>query len=182
MSLTSQILPLAGVAIGATTSFLVTSLNERTKWRREQSIRWDGQRLKAYAEYAHAVKDLAYQYRRIAVARGLTAGPHPLEPTPEILDELGAAEVRRSALAEALGLLGDAETITASRRMNQCLWNLESLAREMPAEGAENWDQEYERYRDVRQEYIEHARRSLGVIGPTAVELLGPADWRPTNR
>ncbi|MFF4550591.1 hypothetical protein [Streptomyces sp. NPDC001435] len=128
----NEILPLVGVAVGAVTSFLVTSLNERTKWRREQSVRWDAQRLTAYAEYAHAVKDLAYQYRRITVARGLTVGPHPLDPTPEALDRLGSAEVHRTALSEALLLLGDRHTIAAVKRMNQYLWQLEQLAQQLP--------------------------------------------------
>ncbi|MFJ9822183.1 hypothetical protein ACIRU3_44555 [Streptomyces sp. NPDC101151] len=170
MDMASQILPLAGVAVGAATSFLVTSLNERTKWRREQLVRWDAQRLTAYAEYAHAVKDLAYQYRRIAVARGLTAGPHPLEPTPEVLDRLGDAEVHRTALSETLLLLGDRGTIGAVKRMNQYLWQLERLARATPAQGdSSRWDQNYENYRTARQEYIDHARRSLGVTGPARI-------------
>ncbi|MGW6708258.1 hypothetical protein ACWGDE_25655 [Streptomyces sp. NPDC054956] len=171
--MTSQILTLAGVAVGAATSYLVTSLNERTKWRREQLVRWDAQRLTAYAEYAHTVKDLAYQYRRIAVARGLTAGPHPLEPTPEILDRLGDAEVHRTALSETLLLLGDRHTIAAVKRMNQYLWELEGLARATPdrGDGNELWDRTYENYRTARREYIDHARKSLGVTGPL---LVGP--------
>lgn len=168
MDLTSQLLPLAGVAVGAATSFVVTSLNERTKWRREQSVRWDAQRLTAYAEYAHAVKDLAYQYRRIAVFRGLSAGPHPLEPTPEVLDRLGDAEVRRTALSETLLLLGDRHIIAAMKRMNQYLWQLEGLARATPGDG-DGWDQVYENYRTARQDYIDHARHSLGVTGPARI-------------
>ncbi|MER6519845.1 hypothetical protein ABT246_23695 [Streptomyces sp. NPDC001553] len=47
MSLAGQLLPLVGVALGAVTSFLAVSLNERTKWRRQQSIRWDERRMTA---------------------------------------------------------------------------------------------------------------------------------------
>lgn len=166
MDMASQILPLAGVAVGAAMSFVVTSLNERAKWRREQSVRWDGQRLTAYAEYAHAVKDLAYQYRRIAVARGLTAGPHPLEPTAAVLDRLGEAEVHRTALSEALLLLADRHTIAAMKRMNQCLWLLEALARATPGQDhSGSWDRAYADYRAARQEYIEQARQNLGASG-----------------
>jgi len=77
MSLVTQILPLVGVAIGAATSFLVSSLNERVRWRRQQAVRWNERRLGAYADYAHAVKGLANQYRRIAISRGLTTGSSP---------------------------------------------------------------------------------------------------------
>lgn len=57
MSLASQALPLVGVAIGAVVSLAVSAVNERTRWRRQQSVRWDERRLNAYAEYAHTVKD-----------------------------------------------------------------------------------------------------------------------------
>ncbi|MEV0186635.1 hypothetical protein AB0I54_46760 [Streptomyces sp. NPDC050625] len=163
----NEILPLVGVAVGAATSFLVTSLNERTKWRREQSVRWDAQRLTAYAEYARLVSNA----QRIAVARGLTVGPHPLEPTPEALDRLGSAEVHRTALSEALLLLGDRHTIATVKRMNQYLWQLEQLARAIPDQGDSggSWDQTHEAYRTARQEYIDRARRSLGVTGSARI-------------
>ncbi|MGO4759246.1 hypothetical protein AB4212_63315, partial [Streptomyces sp. 2MCAF27] len=110
-------------------SFLVSSLNERTRWRRQQSVRWDEHRLAAYAEYAHAVKELAARYQMIAADRGLVSGPMSLEPTPEVLAEIRELESRRSALSETLGLLGDTEANTASKTLDHCLWRLECLAR-----------------------------------------------------
>ncbi|MFJ8313942.1 MULTISPECIES: hypothetical protein [unclassified Streptomyces] len=129
MSLTSQILPLVGVALGAVASLLVSSVNDRARWRREQTVRWDERRLNAYAEYAHVVKELTHGYQRVAIGRGLTAGISPLELTPEVSAELTATEVRRAALAENLWLLGDSRTNAAAGRMNQGLWHLEWLAR-----------------------------------------------------
>lgn len=38
MSLADQALPLVGVAIGAAVSLVVSALNERTRWRRQQSV------------------------------------------------------------------------------------------------------------------------------------------------
>jgi hypothetical protein len=74
--------------------------------------------------------------RRTAVARGITAsGAAPLEPTEEVLAEVAEAEVRRSALAETVWLLGDVGTNTAAVRLNHCLWHLEWPARELPPPG-----------------------------------------------
>ncbi|MEU1437226.1 hypothetical protein ABZ438_24610 [Streptomyces sp. NPDC005786] len=61
----------------------MSSLNERARWRRQQSVRWDEHRLTANAEYAHAMKEPAARYHMIAAARGLASGPMELEPTPE---------------------------------------------------------------------------------------------------
>ncbi len=182
MSLTGQILPLVGVTLGAATSFLVTSVNERTRWRRQQAVRWDEQRLSAYAEYAHAVKELAARYQMIAAARGLVSGPIPLEPTPEVLLELRELESRRSALSETLGLLGDTEANTASKTLDHCVWRLECLARDIATETEQNWDQAYLEFRDARSRFVERARASLGVSGAVARDVVWPVAWRPAAR
>ncbi|MFF8691988.1 hypothetical protein ACF08W_07255 [Streptomyces sp. NPDC015144] len=180
VSLAGQILPLAGVVLGAVMSFLVSSLNERTRWRRQQAVRWDERRLAAYAEYAHAVKELAARYQMIAAARGLVSGPILLEPTPEVLKEVGELESRRSALSETLGLLGDTEANTASKTVDHCLWRLELLARGIATEVEQNWDQAYLDFREARSRYVAHARAGLGVPGAVAHDVTWPAAWRPT--
>ncbi|SEK55515.1 hypothetical protein [Streptacidiphilus jiangxiensis] len=181
MNLTSQILPLAGVVIGAATSFLVTALTERTRWKRQLSVRWDERRLGAYADYAHIVKELAQRYQRIAVARGLTTDGSPLEPTGEVLEDLAATEIRRSALSETVVLLGDTRTITASRKMNQCLWHLEGLARGNPTATHQIWGPAYDAYRDARQNFIKQARLDLGVIGSATDQATWFPDWHSAN-
>ncbi|MEU2154879.1 hypothetical protein ABZ532_07625 [Streptomyces sp. NPDC019396] len=179
MSLTGQILPLAGVVIGAVLSFLVTGLNERTRWRRQQAVRWDEARLAAYVEYAHAVKELAARYQRIAVGRGLTAGSLPLELTGEVLDGIRAADSHRSALSDKLELLGDTAANTAAKRLNHCLWHLEYLAQGLPTAGGQDWDQAYAEFRAARRQYLDHARASLGVDGPAVGEAAAwPPAWR----
>lgn len=180
MNLTAQILPLVGVILGAVMSFLVSSLNERTRWRRQQAVRWDEHRLTAYAEYAHAVKELAARYQMVAAARGLVSGPMPVELTPEVLAELGELESRRSALSETLGLLGDTVANTASKTVDHCLWRLECLARGVAMEVEQSWDQAYLEFREARSRYVEHARASLGVSGSVARDVVWPAGWRPT--
>ncbi|MEC4015354.1 hypothetical protein [Streptomyces sp. H27-D2] len=181
MSLTGQILPLVGVVLGAVTSFLVGSLNERTRWQRQQSVRWDERRLTAYAGYIAAVKELAARYQRIAAARGLVTGPAPLELTDEVLAELAEWEARRSALSATCGLLGDTETNTASKPLNHCLWRLEHLARGVPTEVEQNWEQAYQEFRDARRQYVERARVSLDVPGAVTREVAWPAAWRPAS-
>ncbi|MGW2659103.1 hypothetical protein ACWC1D_36450, partial [Streptomyces sp. NPDC001478] len=177
MSVTERILPLAGVALGALLSWAVSSLNERAKWRRQQSVRWDERRLTAYAEYAHAVKELAARYHMVAAAQGLVTGPMELEPTPEVLAELGEMESRRSALSETLGLLGDTEANTASKTVDHCLWRLECLARGVPLETEQNWDEALQEFRAARSRFVEHARASLGVRGAAARDVPWPAEW-----
>ncbi|MFF5130975.1 hypothetical protein ACFY41_29140 [Streptomyces syringium] len=182
MSLTSQVLPLVGVAIGAAVSLAVSAVNERTRWRRQQSVRWDERRLNAYAEYAHTVKELSNRYTGLAVARGLTTGSTPLEPTDAVLEELAAAEIHRSALAEALWLLGDVDTNTAAAKLNHALWHLEWLARGIPTTGIATWPEAYAEFRKARGDFLWAARRDLGVQGTRIRhEVPWPPPWRPSN-
>jgi hypothetical protein len=180
MGLTGQLAALLGVVLGAVLSMAASMIVERARWRREQSVRWDERRLNAYADYAHAVKSLAHQYRRIAVARGITAsGAAPLEPTEEVLAEVAEAEVRRSALAETVWLLGDFRTNTAAVRLNHCLWHLEWLARELPTTEQGGWDRAYEEFRQARHQFLRLARAGLGVRGTRIAETLPwPPPWR----
>ncbi|MFF7339866.1 hypothetical protein ACFZAT_21340 [Streptomyces sp. NPDC008163] len=179
MSLTAQILPLAGVALGAVTSYLVTSANERTRWRRQQAVRWDEPRLAAYAEYAHAVKELAARYQMLAAGRGLTTGPLPVEATPEVLAEVGQLESRRSALSETLGLVGETEANTASKSVDRCLWRLDALARGVEPAVEQDWDQAYQRFRQARDRFVDRARAGLGVPGPAGRAVPWPDERRP---
>ncbi|MCT9082092.1 hypothetical protein [Streptomyces fulvoviolaceus] len=182
MSLASQALPLVGVAIGAVVSLAVSAVNERTRWRRQQSVRWDERRLNAYAEYAHTVKELVNRYRGLAVARGLTTGSTQLEPTDAVLEELAAAETHRSALAEALWLLGDVESNTAAVKLNHALWHLEWLARGIPTSGNATWSEAYLEFRKAREDFLKAARCDLGVRGTQIThDVPWPPPWHPSN-
>lgn len=183
VSLSSQILPLVGVALGAVASLVVSGVNDRARGRREQAERWNERRLNTYAEYSHVVKELTHRYQRVAIARGLTTGLHPLEFTPEVSTELTSLEVRRAALAEGLWLFGETRTNTAAVRMTQCLWHLEWLARgELEADGR-NWELAYKEFKNARQAYVQEVRTALGIEGPsTSPSEVWPPAWHPAAR
>lgn len=174
-----QLPTLLGVVVGGLMSYVVGALTERSRWRRQQEIRWDGQLLQAYSDYGHAVKECATRYLRLAAHRGLTDHPAPLEPTDAELEQAAAAESRRAAAVEALHLLTDAETAEAVQRLNRCVWHLEWLARgQLPGEPS-SWAQAFHEYRAARDEFYERARRSLRVaeMGPVR-EAPWPPPWR----
>jgi len=56
--MSTQLLVLAGVVIGALASYLTTTANEKARWKRTLDSRWDDRRVEAYASYAQAVKDI----------------------------------------------------------------------------------------------------------------------------
>ncbi|MFG2964604.1 hypothetical protein ACGFZS_15115 [Streptomyces sp. NPDC048288] len=177
-----QLPTLIGVVVGGLMSYVVGALTERSRWRRQQEIRWDSQLLQAYSEYGHAVKDCATRYQRFAAHRGLTNHPAPLEPTETELEQAADVEGRRSALVEALSLLANAETAQAVQILNRSVWHLEWLARGQLTGNPSTWAQAFSEYRAARAEFYRHARRSLQIADMGQVrEAPWPPPWRPVQ-
>jgi hypothetical protein len=90
MAIAAQIFTLAGVALGAMASFVTTSLNERSRTRREQALRWRDRRIDAYSTYVNDIKDMSAVARRVGASRGLAGRLSDLSA------EEGGAPARRS--------------------------------------------------------------------------------------
>ncbi|GGO80425.1 hypothetical protein [Wenjunlia tyrosinilytica] len=183
MGLGDQLPTLVGVVVGGAMSYLVGTLTERSRWRREQAARWDGRLLEAYSDYADAVKECVTYYQRLAAHRGLSNHPAPLQPTEETSERAAAAEARRSAMVEPLSLLTNAETAQAVREVNQCVWHLEWLARGRKAGDAAAWEEAFGAYRTARAEFYRQARRSLNIPEMAGLpDSQWPPRWRTNDR
>jgi hypothetical protein len=108
-----QVFTLVGVVVGAGTSFVVSGLGERIRYRREIKIRWDTHKLDAYVRYVVSVVQMARIAGQIAGQRGWDelAAPIDEQKAPRALDD---AELERTAAFERLVML-------AIRRVSQSL-------------------------------------------------------------
>ena len=118
---------LIAVAVGALGTYLAGAATERTRWRRERSARWDDRRAQAYAEYAHAVKNVYVQCMRASGLRRKWAGARA--GYKEALTELARLTDDRTARWEAVLLLGDPKAIDAGRTWHRRVWQVERFAR-----------------------------------------------------
>ncbi|MEU8616454.1 hypothetical protein [Streptomyces sp. NPDC048623] len=149
----TQIVTLAGVLVGALTSFLATSTAERTRHRRAMATRWDERKLTTYIEYAACVKEISSTAKR---ARQAAQGT---DDRREFLAAMETAELRRSVLFETLVLLASPAAIEAAHAVNLALWQEEIAARgggAAPAEAGLGLIELINRYH-------ERARADLGV-------------------
>jgi hypothetical protein len=105
LDMLQQLPTLIGVAVGAVASFATTATIERSRWKRQQKVRWDDRRMAAYADYGNAVKNVIQLSCRVLAAQGLPANVDPL-PGEAGLQQLAAAELERAARWEAVLLLG----------------------------------------------------------------------------
>jgi hypothetical protein len=160
-ALVQQILTLAAVLFGASTSFAATSLTERSRWKRSQSARWDDRRLVAYSEYANAVKVLVRVCYRIAIAKGFITPGQPIE-IESGLNALTDAENERAVKWETVLLLGEPGTISAARTWHESVWKLELIIGEEGADGAK-FIETYKETVHLRNLFYASARSDLGV-------------------
>src|SRR5690348_11731287 len=86
-----QLLTLLGVAIGALSSFVSTRLLDRSRWQREDSLRWDSRRLECYSEFAGAMMRYINIGHRITAGLGLASSVQAID-TASGLPALGNAE------------------------------------------------------------------------------------------
>jgi hypothetical protein len=162
---------LVGVVIGAGLSFVTGLLADRTRWRRDQSVRWDERRLAAYFDYGNAVKE------EVRICLRLAANLYPKVRTVSIDPSegraaLARAEDRRSNLFEGLLLLGDKETVAAARAWQGAVWELHYLVE--PGQASENeFLAGFKQCGTARDNFYIAARRDLGIT----TDLHTGAEW-----
>ncbi|MCG5437406.1 hypothetical protein [Micromonospora foliorum] len=162
-TLLTQLPVLLGVLVGTLGTILATSLADRARWRRSQSVRWDERRLDAYVDYAHALKESHAVALRLTADHRPESRSHPID-RDEGLVRLAEADARRTIVWENLLLLGDEPTVVAAASWRDAIWQVERLARgivEAPSDVAELLT----RVNEARDGYYRAARRSLGVRG-----------------
>ena len=169
-SFLQQLPALIGVLLGAVSTFVATTATERSRWRRQQSVRWDADRLAAYSEYARAVK------RKIAIAVQIAArrGVHPepdWSPSNEGIEALTVAEEDRTTKWERVLLLGSNEAVAAAREWHNSVFLLERVASGTRTD--KTWTEAVERTSRGRLRFYEVVKRDLGTavsVEPHAYE------------
>jgi hypothetical protein len=168
-----QLPALIGVVIGVMASYLAGAAAEHTRWRREQSSRWDDKRAQAYADYAYAVKNVYVQCMRAAELRRQGDGDD-LAAYEEALIELGKLADERTAKWESVLLLGNPETIAAARVWHRRIWQAERFARGERTD-EDQWDSVLDDINVDRARFYAAARQDLGITSGV-IPQGGP--WR----
>ncbi|MEJ3742278.1 hypothetical protein WEI85_03130 [Actinomycetes bacterium KLBMP 9797] len=152
-----QLPTLIGVVIGTLGTILATSVSERAKWTRTQSVRWDDRRIDAYATYARTLKEVHL------LAMRLTS---PTRSSDRDIDVplLIQAEAECSKAWEGVLLLGDAATVTAGREWRNAAARVVSAAHGRAGDGFDR-DAAVQRIDEARDAFYLAARASLAVGG-----------------
>ncbi|MFE3190138.1 hypothetical protein ACFXHA_14090 [Nocardia sp. NPDC059240] len=163
MGVSSQLLPLIGVFLGAASTFSGTAWHERTKWRRGLDTRWDEKRLAAYSEYADALKRYFTLVGRVATARGYPTAVQPID-IDEGLAGMAAADDGKTVKWELVLLLGSSQVVAAGRSWSEAVWRLSHAARGLDMRHDE-FVRLYEEAGRRRDRFYLCARADLGVGG-----------------
>jgi len=164
----AQLFTLAGVALGAIASYLVGSLNEQKRHRREVEKDWEERKYDNFVSFVDDIKTMSHICRRMAAALGL----HDRMPKGDELDNaegslmITEANQRRTVSIERLRLLSDTETISAAYRLNEAVWVLNWIVQgKIPNVGREHWERAAGDFIDAFDAFHRCARTELGVPG-----------------
>jgi hypothetical protein len=159
----NQLPALVGVALGTLGTILATTVADRARWTRSQSVRWDERRLEAYADYARALKEIhGLALRMTVVHRRRRHLPAIDRETAQ--DLLAQADIRCSIAWEGVLLVGDEATVTAAREWHAAVRAVEVRARAEPFD-AEGFEPAVRLADEGRDRFYVAARRGLSVGG-----------------
>ncbi|RIV41599.1 hypothetical protein [Micromonospora radicis] len=170
-SIVAQLPALIGVLVGTVGTIVATTLADRARWRRRQTVRWDERRLDAYAEFARVLKEVH------TIASRLIGGY--LDPDQE-LAALTEASFRHTIAWENVLLLGDAPTVAAARHWRDTVWEVERLARQRATGSGPRATDDLpgllHRANEARDQFYAAARAGLEVGGGSVAQatLLMP--------
>ncbi|WP_223884257.1 hypothetical protein [Micromonospora craniellae] len=161
-NLLAQLPALLGVLIGTVGTIVATSLADRSRWRRTQTVRWDERRLDAYAEFARVLKEVH------AISGRLLPGRSGVQVDREReLANLVEADFRHTLAWESVLLLGDGPTVTAARAWRDAVWAIERVARGTPTD---DLPELLHRANEARDHFYDAARGGLGVGGGSVAQ------------
>ncbi|QGN50824.1 hypothetical protein GKC29_17400 [Micromonospora sp. WMMC415] len=169
----TQLPALIGVVVGTVGTMIATTVAERARWRRSQTVRWDERRLDAYADFTRAVKEIHL------LALGMLSAHRPGARTPvldrdEGLARLAEADVRHTLTWEAVLLLGDEATVRAASAWRHAVRDLEQAARALP-DPPDDLAALVRQADETRDGFYRAARGSLGVRGGAVDQFRRPS-------
>ncbi|WP_243706267.1 hypothetical protein [Micromonospora sp. KC721] len=173
-TLLTQLPALIGVVVGTVGTMIATTVAERARWRRNQTVRWDERRLDAYADFARAVKEVHL------LALGMLSAHRPGASRPALDREQGLARLaeaaeRHTLTWEGVLLLGDEATVRAAAAWRHAVRALERAARALP-DLPDDLGALVQRADEMRDGFYQAARGSLGVRGGTVDQSRRPAE------
>ncbi|MFY1650954.1 hypothetical protein ACN27J_08660 [Solwaraspora sp. WMMB762] len=179
MSLLEHLPTILAVVVGGVLTYVGTGITERSRWRREQSVRWDERRLAGYVEFAATAKQIALLASRVLASRGLVTAISPIG-REEGLARLGQAESDRSVCFESILLLADGPTIAAAQALTETLWRLEAFATGDEPVDEQTWRAGFVDYRRARAQFYQVARLDMGVrAAQIPMNAIASRDARP---
>lgn len=161
MDLSSELVALLGVAVGAGLSWGSGALTDRSRFRREQQVRWREQRLSTYANFSAAAKQTMSLLFRVGAHLKVDQQSEPMS-----LDEakplLAAAFHAREQEFERVRMVGSPEIVEAARTWVREIYTMRALIEAGTNDVAE-WRGQVASTNRARDGFYEVARAEIGL-------------------
>ena len=169
-ALAQQLPALIGVTVGTLGTIFATGIADRTRWRRQHSVRWDDKRLDAYIEHARIVKEMHTLALDSVDWRG--TGETPRTTRVEATTRIQQLNVQRATTWERVLLLGDAEAVAAARVWREAVTDIVLIASK-PERVSTEILPAIQHANEARDKFYEAARKNLGLQAGSVAQ----SDW-----
>ena len=171
MTWTVAIITLAGVVVGALASYLTTRLTARSRWQREERLRWDTKRLECYTDFSAAIMQFINVADRMSASRGLATASESPKSSAE-LPELSSLEADLSLRWAQLLLLCSPQVAEAAQQWRNEALQTAEFARGQNANATE-FEDSRRRRREARARFYIAVRADFGVTSGDIPAELG---------
>ncbi len=166
MDVTTQLVTIAAVVLGALTTYFANYLTERSQHQRQLRFRWDERKLDAYAAYVGRVRSCIYA--AVLLYQAGQGVQTVARPESELVLALTEADSQRVLAFERVMLLADESVIDVAHAVNEALAVIDWTARGIRTYTSEEWRQFHERvFAEINRFHLV-ARLDLKVPGQFA--------------
>jgi len=150
-------------------------LLDRSRWQREEALRWATKRLECYSEFGSDLRQFISIAWRITAGLGFPSNAQPLDSASG-LAALADAEDEVSVKAERLLMIGSPAVIAAAQEWRHAAWHLEWFARGRKDDLVE-YTQALQERREAQKRFYSAVRADLGIVSGEIPNRIEPG-WR----
>jgi hypothetical protein len=138
----------AGTLLGIVLTALFALTNERVKWKRDQRVRFNSDRIEAYAGFLAGVEELLHYSEHLAALQtDASSGP----VRDRVIDDLNEAVTQFTVYLHKVIILGSPSVVAVAREMRGLVQTIHEQAPSVDA------------YRAIRDRFYEVVRNEVHV-------------------
>lgn len=158
--MSTALIGIIGTLAGAVFGFITSEIQERNRWKRSLTVRWDETRRALYAEYISTANRNLGRIEWAARNRETATESKPFQ-LPDDFHLIGDAD--NAAMGESIQIVCGAEVAVAAHRLLLALWEVKTYVLNGGVRSDSAMQKLIDEFVVCRQNFIDAARKELGI-------------------